>query len=89
LKVYWQDPRVEFVAINFLDPVDSIVWKISDMCKNVTHAYFMSYVHTDDFAKLKDLNIPLFENFLTAIDKVAGSSLERVCLQTGGKVRWI
>jgi hypothetical protein len=78
---------VEFVAVDFLDQVDSVVSKISDICKNVTHAYFMSYVHTDDFTKLKDLNIPLFENFLTAIDKVAGSSLERVCLQTGGKVK--
>lgn len=56
-------------------------------CADVTHAYYTSYVHTDDFSKLKDLNIPLFENFLTGIDTVARDTLERVCLQTGGKVR--
>ncbi|KAI5917616.1 hypothetical protein F4810DRAFT_704762 [Camillea tinctor] len=54
-------------------------------CEDVTHAYFTSYAHTDELAKLGDLNIPLFENFLHAIDSVAGSSLQRVCLQTGGK----
>lgn len=87
LKNYWQDPRVEFVAVDFLDPIDSIIAKLSPVCNKVTHVYFASYVHTDDFTKLKELNIPLFENFLTAIDTVAGASLQRVCLQTGGKVR--
>lgn len=58
------------------------------VCKDVTHAYFAAYVHTDGFEKLRELNVPLFENFLTAIDTVAGQSLQRVCLQTGGKVGW-
>jgi hypothetical protein len=53
----------------------------------VTHAYYTSYVHTDDFSKLRDLNVPLFRNFLTAIDAVASDTLQRVCLQTGAKVR--
>ena len=87
LKNYWQDYRVEFVAVDFLDPVDTIVEKLSPMCDKVTHAYFTSYVHTDDFSKLREYNVPLFENFLTSIDKVAGDSLQRICLQTGGKVR--
>lgn len=86
LKNYWQDPRVEFVALDFLDSVDSLISKMSPICESVTHAYFTSYVHTDDFAKLRDLNVPLFENFLTAIDTVARDSLQRICLQTGGKV---
>lgn len=86
LKNYWQDPRVEFVAVDFLEPVDAIIARISPICNNVTHAYFTSYVHTDDFSKLRELNIPLFENFLTSIDQVAGESLKRICLQTGGKV---
>jgi hypothetical protein len=43
-------------------------------------------MHNDDLNRLADINAPLFETFLTAIDTVAGESLERVCLQTGGKV---
>ncbi len=86
LKNYWQDPRVEFVAIDFLNDVDTILSKLPPSCKKITHAYFASYVHTDNFAKLREYNVPLFENFLTAIDRVAGDNLQRVCLQTGGKV---
>lgn len=86
LKNYWQDPRVEFVAIDFLDPIDKIIEELSPMCKDVTHAFYTSYVHTDDFTRLKDLNVPLFQHFLTAIDTVAGENLQRIVLQTGGKV---
>ncbi|KAF5250379.1 hypothetical protein FANTH_4412 [Fusarium anthophilum] len=82
---YWEDPRIEFVALDFLAPVKDIIAKITPTCSDVTHAYFTSYVHVDDFEKLKDYNAPLFENFLTAIDTVAGASLQRVCLQTGLK----
>lgn len=89
LKHYWQDPRVEFVALDFLEPVDTIISKMPPACKRVTHAYYTSYVHTDDFSKLREANVPLFEHFLTAIDSVAGENLQRICLQTGGKVRMI
>ncbi len=87
MKNFWQDPRVEFVAIDFLAPIESIIEKMLPLCKNVTHAYYTSYVHTDDFKKLRAMNVPLFENFLTALDTVAGASLQRICLQTGGKVQ--
>jgi hypothetical protein len=87
LKNYWQDPRVEFFAVDFLAPLDDVIAKMTPLCSNVTHAYFTSYVHTDDFDRLKDLNVPLFKTFLTAIDTVARDTLTRVCLQTGGKVR--
>ncbi|KAF4996339.1 hypothetical protein FDECE_12483 [Fusarium decemcellulare] len=83
-KVFWQDPRVEFIAIDFLAPVEDIVTKMQTMCQDVTHAYFTSYVHTDVIERLGELNVPLFENFLLSIDRVA-RSLQRVCLQTGGK----
>ena len=83
---YWEDPRVEFIALDFLSPVKDLVRRMTPICKDVTHTYFTSYVHTDDFLKLKDYNAPLFENFLTAIDAVAGPCLQRVCLQTGAKV---
>ncbi|KAK5046575.1 hypothetical protein LTR84_007336 [Exophiala bonariae] len=86
LKNYWQDPRVEFLAVDFLEPVDTVISKLSRSCETVTHAYYTSYVHTDDFTKLRDYNVPLFETFLVAIDKVAGQNLQRICLQTGGKV---
>ncbi|KAM5364979.1 hypothetical protein ACJZ2D_011239 [Fusarium nematophilum] len=83
-KVFWQDPRVEFIAIDFLAPLEDTVAKMQALCEDVTHAYFTSYAHTDELAKLGELNVPLFENFLLAIDRVA-RSLQRVCLQTGGK----
>lgn len=57
------------------------------LCHDVTHAFFASYVHEMDFARLKDCNVPLFRNFLVAIDQ-SSKSLQRVILHTGGKVRW-
>ncbi|KAL2833024.1 hypothetical protein BDW59DRAFT_169259 [Aspergillus cavernicola] len=86
LKNYWQDPRIDFVAIDFLAPLEDIILWMTGVCEDITHAYFTPYSHTDGFTKLRDFNAPLFESFfLTAIDKVAGPSLQRVCLQTGGK----
>ena len=86
LKNFWQDHRIEFVALDFLQPVEEIIAKMSPLCSSVTHAFFTSYVHMDDFTRLKEFNAPLFSNFLTAIDTVAAETLQRVCLQTGGKV---
>ena len=54
------------------------------VCKEVTHAYFSSYVHKDDFAELNTANSLLFENFLTALLEVS-PILENCTLQTGGK----
>ncbi|KAJ5765253.1 hypothetical protein N7520_004812 [Penicillium odoratum] len=80
----WIDPRVEFVAIDFLDTVENIMAIMADRCIDVTHAFFTSYVHSDDFKLLRDKNVPLFRNFLDATD-AACSKLLRVSLQTGGK----
>ncbi|KAL3474864.1 hypothetical protein BJX99DRAFT_271465 [Aspergillus californicus] len=80
----WVDPRVEFVAVDFLDPVEKITSELRDICAPVTHAFFTSYVHDDDFRVLRDKNVPLFENFLDALDTVC-PKLQRVSLQTGGK----
>ncbi|KAI9037862.1 SDR family oxidoreductase [Aspergillus affinis] len=84
LANHWVDPRVEFVALDFLDPVDVIISKMKNICAPVTHAYFTSYVHDDDFKVLRDKNVPLFRNFMDALD-TACPKLERVSLQTGGK----
>ncbi|KEF51433.1 uncharacterized protein A1O9_12582 [Exophiala aquamarina CBS 119918] len=85
LKSFWQDPRVHFIALDLSSSVEDVVKKLQPLCTDVTHAYFVSYVHSDDFTALKALNVPLFENFLHGIDTVAGDSLKSVCLQTGGK----
>ncbi|KAF5024132.1 hypothetical protein F66182_3766 [Fusarium sp. NRRL 66182] len=82
----WQDHRVRFIALDFLSPVEELIQRMAPLCHDVTHAFFTSYVHTADFSKLRDSNIPLFHNFLVATDIVAASTLQRVCLQTGGKV---
>ncbi|PYI15340.1 NAD-dependent epimerase/dehydratase [Aspergillus violaceofuscus CBS 115571] len=84
LPVPWIDPRVEFVAADFLQPVAKLIAQLEDICAPVTHAFFTSYVHDDDFRVLKDKNIPLFRNFLDAVDAVC-PALQRVSLQTGGK----
>ncbi|OJJ70048.1 hypothetical protein ASPBRDRAFT_208735 [Aspergillus brasiliensis CBS 101740] len=84
LPTPWIDPRVEFVAVDFLEPVETIIAKIKEICAPVTHAYFTSYVHDDDFRVLREKNVPLFRNFLDAVDAVC-PALRRVSLQTGGK----
>tara|TARA_R110002060_G_scaffold27536_2_gene37398 strand:- start:1497 stop:1832 length:336 start_codon:yes stop_codon:yes gene_type:complete len=81
----WQDPRIEFIALDYLSPVSELIEQTKDVCKDVTHAFFTSYVHVDDFKVLKEKNVPLFTNFLDSLDAVA-PNLENVCLQTGGKV---
>ncbi|KAI2695454.1 hypothetical protein CBS147332_9383 [Penicillium roqueforti] len=80
----WIDPRVEFLAIDFLDPVEDIIAKMKDICANVTHAFFTSYVHSDDFKLLREKNVPLFRNFLDATISSC-NKLQNVSLQTGGK----
>ena len=64
--------------------VIDLVKKMKDICAPVTHAYFSSYVHRDDFVELNMVNKALFENFLTALLDVA-HKLENCTLQTGGK----
>jgi len=78
------DPRVDFIALDFSQTAEILVEKMHDVCKDVTHAYFSSYVHKDDFAELNTANRALFENFLTALVEVA-PELENCTLQTGGK----
>lgn len=82
----WQDPRIRFIALDFLKPADELVQLMKPLCHDVTHAFFASYVHDVDFAKLKNYNVPLFQNFLLATDQ-SSKSLQRVILHTGGKVR--
>lgn len=86
LKYTWQDARVSWIGIDFLESPEKIVPKIKALCHDVTHAFFTSYVHNDDLSKLRGLNEPLFKNFLLSIDEVAGKNFQRLVLQTGGKV---
>ncbi|KAM5374703.1 hypothetical protein ACJZ2D_006347 [Fusarium nematophilum] len=84
-QIFWQDARVRFIALDFLKPVDELIEAMKPLCHDVTHAFFASYVHDADFSKLINRNVPLFTNFLTAVDVVAAGTLQRVCLHTGGK----
>lgn len=88
-QVFWQDHRIRFIALDFLRPLEELIEAMRPFCHHVTHAFFASYVHCADFSKLRDSNVPLFENFLKSIDYVAGNSLQRVILHTGGKVRTV
>ena len=83
-KVAVQDPRIKFIALDFGKDHETPADQMRELCARVTHAYFSSYVHRDDFAELNKANSALFENFLKALLKVA-PGLENVTLQTGGK----
>jgi nucleoside-diphosphate-sugar epimerase len=83
-KAIVSDPRIEFIALDFSKPSSELASKMKDICSTVTHAYFSSYIHKDDFAQLNSANSALFENFLGALVEVA-PALENVTLQTGGK----
>jgi hypothetical protein len=78
------DPRIQFIALDFSEDANTLASKMKNSCASVTHAYFCSYVHKDDFRELNSANEALFENFLDALEKVA-PKLENVTLQTGGK----
>lgn len=83
-KTTVSDPRVEFIALDFTQQPDVLAKQMSDACSEVTHAYFSSYVHKDDFVELNTANAALFENFLLALIQTA-PHLQNVTLQTGGK----
>ncbi|KAK4546398.1 hypothetical protein LTR36_002075 [Oleoguttula mirabilis] len=83
-KTTVSDPRITFIALDYTNDVSSLVSKIKDVCAPVTHAYFCSYVHKDDFAELNTANEALFENFPDSLEQVA-FKLGNVTLQTGGK----
>lgn len=78
------DPRIKFIALDFTRDGATLASEMADAVRPVTHAYFSSYVHKDDFEELNTANAALFENFLTALTQVA-PDLESVALQTGGK----
>ena len=78
------DPRIKFVPLDFLKDSQSLAEQMKDVCANVTHAYFSSYVHKDDFSELNKANENLFSNFLDAL-VTSAPKLQSVTLQTGGK----
>ncbi|CBF84432.1 hypothetical protein AN9028.2 [Aspergillus nidulans FGSC A4] len=84
LKTAVNDSRVEFIALDFSNPPEKLADQMRSQCADVTHAYFSSYVHKDDFAELNEANRSLFENFLNALVDVA-KGLQNCTLQTGGK----
>jgi nucleoside-diphosphate-sugar epimerase len=83
-KTHLSDPRIVFIALDFSKPSSELAPSMKDICSSVTHSYFSSYVHKDDFVELNKANLSLFENFLTSLTEVA-PHLENVTLQTGGK----
>ncbi|KAK4570475.1 hypothetical protein LTR86_002555 [Recurvomyces mirabilis] len=83
-KTTVSDPRIHFIALDFTQDAAALAEAMKERCAKVTHAYFSSYVHKDDFAELNSANQALFENFLGALVEVA-PKLENCTLQTGGK----
>ncbi|CZS77703.1 unnamed protein product [Fusarium graminearum] len=84
LKSRVKDDRLSFLPLDFTKSGKDLVLEMKETCAEVTHAYFSSYVHHDDFKELNRANASLFENFLDALITVA-PKLECCVLQTGGK----
>ncbi|RDW58411.1 hypothetical protein BP5796_12341 [Coleophoma crateriformis] len=78
------DDRISFIPLDFSEPSNIVAQKMRSECSSVTHAYFSSYIHKDEFTELNRANEALFENFLDALIAVA-PNLENCTLQTGGK----
>lgn len=78
------DSRIQFIALDFTKDAETLAKEMAKVCGTVTHAYFSSYIHKDDFSELNSANQALFENFLTALVEVS-PKLKSVALQTGGK----
>ncbi|KAF7621241.1 hypothetical protein AFLA_011548 [Aspergillus flavus NRRL3357] len=85
LTLVMQDPRVDFLALDFSKPVDVLAQDMSRLCTEVTHAHFSSYVHKDSFAELNVANRLLSKNFLDALLLVVRNCLQNCTLQMGGK----
>ena len=85
LPNYWADPRIDFVPVDFMGPTEKNVDKLKNLCRDVTHVFYTSYAHSDDFKGLPEKNVPLFKSFMDVIDTVCPKLL-RVCIYTGGKV---
>lgn len=83
-KTTISDPRIEFVPLDFTADAKTLAKLMKDTCADVTHAYFSSYVHRDDFGELNKAKQALFENFLDALLQVA-TSLKNCTLQTDGE----
>jgi len=79
-----QDDSITFLALDFSKDPKILAEQMQTVCRDVTHAYFSSYIHKDDFSELNVANQALFENFLAALLDVA-PNLQNVTLQTGGK----
>ncbi|KKY14797.1 putative nucleoside-diphosphate-sugar epimerase [Diplodia seriata] len=71
------DRKVAFVSgsVDFLDSQEKAVEALRLVCRDVTHAYFASYIHDDDLAKLPEKNVPLFKNFMDVVDQHYGVHL--------------
>ncbi|KAF2228310.1 hypothetical protein BDZ85DRAFT_255757 [Elsinoe ampelina] len=84
-----QDDRLELVSgIDLTGSVESIVSGLKSKVKDVSsvsHVFFTAYIEKPSYPELVEINKRLVSNAISAISKVAGSSLKAVILQTGGK----
>ncbi|KAH7070073.1 hypothetical protein FB567DRAFT_613289 [Paraphoma chrysanthemicola] len=83
-KTTVQDERITFIALDLSEDPSKLTEKMAPVCADVTHAYFSSYIHKDDFKELNIANEALFSNFVDALTSVA-KNLQNITLQTGGK----
>lgn len=84
MKVNRSDSRVEFISLDFLKSPEELATQMAATCSGVTHAYFASYVHKNDFSELLPANEGLFQNFISSLTKTS-NVLANITLITGAK----
>ena len=84
--------HVQHVSVDLTGSEDSIAKSLKDGGVQADYVFFFAYVHPKGKSAmdpsmaqaLVETNVPLFNNFLTALD-LASISSKRILLQTGGK----
>ncbi|KAJ5449418.1 nucleoside-diphosphate-sugar epimerase GsfE [Penicillium daleae] len=69
-KVAFADPRIDFVAIDYLEPVNENINKLKLICADITHVFYTSYIHSSDPKLLPQKNVPLFKSFLDIMEVI-------------------
>ncbi|KAM3424916.1 hypothetical protein BST61_g6890 [Cercospora zeina] len=76
------DDRIHSIDVDFSQHPGTLIEQMKGPFANITHAFFCSCMHKQDFGELNKANAALFENFLLALTAIA-SGLENVTLLSG------
>ena len=78
------DPRVQYIAADFLDKPDSIASLLKAKAVTSGQCFFFSYKDSTDPLVMQQVNGAMLKNFINATH-IADAIPKRIVLQTGGK----